>query len=76
MELISYPQNRTILNLRGQELSVHNGQSLAQIAQGQLEENRHMKTMTDKMYEDSRTVRIATIVAMFYLPATLVLVSI
>ncbi|KAI1255335.1 hypothetical protein MGN70_003400 [Eutypa lata] len=32
-----------------------------------------MATLADKTYQDSRTMRIATLVAMFYLPANLVM---
>ena len=69
-------QNQTIINFRNQELLARNGSYLAQLAQGQLVESRSATIASDKTNKDSRTVRIATLVAMFYLPATLVLVFI
>jgi hypothetical protein len=37
-------------------------------------ENRDMAVLADLTYKDSRTMRIATVIAMFYLPANLVMV--
>jgi hypothetical protein len=55
---------------------VRNGASLATLAQASATENKILTNMTDKTQQDSRTMRIATIVAMIYLPANLVIVRI
>lgn len=52
-----------------------NGVKLAQLAQSDATEKKIMVMLANKTAEDSRTMRIATIVAMFYLPANLVMVG-
>ncbi len=52
-----------------------NGVKLAQLAQSDATEKKIMVVLANKTAEDSRTMRIATIVAMFYLPANLVMVG-
>ncbi|KAI0549993.1 hypothetical protein F4679DRAFT_544427 [Xylaria curta] len=61
-----------ILKYHGQELLHNNSLQLTQIAQNDAHETRTMATLADKTFQDSRTVRIATVIAMFYLPANLV----
>ncbi|KAI1123893.1 hypothetical protein F5Y10DRAFT_285562 [Nemania abortiva] len=56
-----------------QELLHQNGLHLAQIAERDSQETKTMALLSDKTYRDSRTMRIATVVAMFYLPANLVI---
>jgi hypothetical protein len=53
---------------------VRNGVLLAQLAQVGAADNKVLATMTDKTQKDSRIMRIATIIAMVYLPANLVTV--
>ncbi|KAI1488645.1 hypothetical protein F5X96DRAFT_66275 [Biscogniauxia mediterranea] len=65
-----------ILKFHGQELLHSNTLKLAQIAQNDSQETQTMATLANKTYQDSRTTRIATVIAMFYLPANLVLVII
>ncbi|ETS86983.1 hypothetical protein PFICI_00811 [Pestalotiopsis fici W106-1] len=62
-----------ILKFRGQELLHDNGVRLAQIAQADSVENKTMLSLADKTAQDSRTMRIATLIAMVYLPANLVM---
>ncbi|KAI1806718.1 hypothetical protein F4811DRAFT_122101 [Daldinia bambusicola] len=62
-----------ILKFHSQELLHNNGLKLAQIAQDDSHETKTMALLADKTYHDSRTTRIATVIAMFYLPANLVL---
>ncbi|KAI0448271.1 hypothetical protein F5B21DRAFT_510337 [Xylaria acuta] len=50
-----------------------NGLQLSQIAQSDSYETKVMAQLADKTYKDSRTMRIATLVAMLYLPANLVM---
>lgn len=52
----------------------NNGMRLTQIAQADSIETKFMVSISNKMYEDSRTMRIATVIAMLYLPANLVMV--
>ncbi|KAI1178094.1 hypothetical protein F4777DRAFT_142287 [Nemania sp. FL0916] len=61
-----------ILKLHGQELLHKNGLNLALIAQGDSHETRAMALLAEKTHDDSRIMRIATLVAMLYLPANLV----
>lgn len=63
-----------ILKFHGQEVLYHNSVRLTQIAQADSVETKVMVSLADKTSQDSRTVRIATAVAMFYLPANLVTV--
>ncbi|KAH8598396.1 hypothetical protein B0O99DRAFT_738672 [Bisporella sp. PMI_857] len=61
-----------ILKFHGQELMHHNGVRLAQMAQADSVETKVMVSLVDKTSQDSRTMRIVTIVALCYLPANLV----
>lgn len=54
----------------------NNGLKLTQIAQVDSAETRVMVSLADKSFQESRTMRIATVIAMFYLPANLVMVRI
>ncbi|RWA05253.1 hypothetical protein EKO27_g9852 [Xylaria grammica] len=65
-----------VLKYYGQELLHNNSLRLTQIAQNDAYETRTMAALADKTFQDSRTVRIATVIAMFYLPANLVTVRI
>ncbi|KAI1742959.1 hypothetical protein F4680DRAFT_388269 [Xylaria scruposa] len=61
-----------VLKYHGQELLHNNSLRLTQIAQNDAYETRMMAALANKTFQDSRTVRIATVIAMFYLPANLV----
>ncbi|KAI1116751.1 hypothetical protein F5Y14DRAFT_439594 [Nemania sp. NC0429] len=61
-----------VLKYHGQELLHNNSLRLTQIAQNDAFETRTMAAIAEKTFHDSRTVRIATVIAMFYLPANLV----
>ena len=61
-----------VLKYHGQELLHNNGLKLTQIAQNDSQETRTMAWLAGKTYQDSRVTRIATVIAMFYLPANLV----
>jgi hypothetical protein len=52
-----------------------NGMELTRIAHAQSVETKVMVSLADKTRQDSRTMRIATVIAMLYLPANLVMVS-
>lgn len=67
-------QYDNILTFRGQELQHENSLKLTQLAQADAVENKDMAILADLTYRDSRTMRIATVIAMFYLPANLVMV--
>lgn len=67
-------QYDNILTFRGQELQHENTLKLTQLAQADAVENKDMAILADLTYRDSRTMRIATVIAMFYLPANLVMV--
>ncbi|KAH8885907.1 hypothetical protein GQ53DRAFT_750948 [Thozetella sp. PMI_491] len=62
-----------ILKLRGQEIQCQNGASFTQISKAQAREAQIMASLAEKSFQDARTMRITTIVAMIYLPANLVL---
>ncbi|KAI0890838.1 hypothetical protein F4806DRAFT_347369 [Annulohypoxylon nitens] len=62
-----------ILKLHGQELLHVNSVKLANIAESSSNESKSLTVLADKTYQDSRMTRIATIVAMIYLPANLVM---
>ncbi|KAI1323142.1 hypothetical protein F5Y16DRAFT_352757 [Xylariaceae sp. FL0255] len=64
-----------IIHLASQDLIHQNAIKLSEIAEMDSRENKIMISISNKMYRDSRTMRIATVVAMLYLPANLVLVS-
>jgi len=64
--------NEHIIALKNQDILIKNGVSLARLAQLGAADNRVMVRMADKTRQDSRTMRIATIVAIVYLPANLV----
>ncbi|EUC37473.1 hypothetical protein COCCADRAFT_85618 [Bipolaris zeicola 26-R-13] len=65
--------NRDILALRNQELLVKNSHVLSQLAQTSASESKTITDMTNRTQQDSRVMRIATVIAMVYLPANLVL---
>ena len=46
-----------------------------QLAQASSVDSKNLASMTEKACNDSRIMRIATIAATFYLPATLVMVN-
>jgi hypothetical protein len=64
-----------MLRLRNQELLLTHGHTLTKLGQAAASENRVLSVMTDRTRKDSRTMKIATVVAMFYLPVNLVIVS-
>ncbi|RYP79795.1 hypothetical protein DL770_006510 [Monosporascus sp. CRB-9-2] len=65
-----------ILKLRGQELLHENGLGLARIAQANSTETKLIVSLADQTAQDSRIMRIMTLIAMIYLPANLVLILI
>ncbi|KAL8998433.1 MAG: hypothetical protein Q9188_006097 [Gyalolechia gomerana] len=65
--------NNDILRFRDQELLYDNGLSLARIGQADVLERKTMVVLADGTARDSRTVRIATVIAILYLPANLVI---
>lgn len=71
---ITAVQYDNILTFRGQELQYENSLKLTQLAEADAVENKDMAILADLTYRDSRTMRIATVIAMFYLPANLVMV--
>ncbi|KAI1284234.1 hypothetical protein F5Y07DRAFT_349137 [Xylaria sp. FL0933] len=62
-----------IIHLSSQDLMHQNAMKLSQIAENDSRDNKIMVSISNKMYHDSRTMRIATVVAMLYLPANVVL---
>jgi hypothetical protein len=69
-----FPKYKDILELQKQELLHSNGMKLAQIAQTDSIETSIMVSLADKTAQDSRAMRIAAVIATFYLPANLVIV--
>lgn len=65
-----------ILTFHGQEIQHDTSLKLAQLAQADAAGNRDMAVLADLTHKDSRSMRIATAIAMFYLPVNLVIVRI
>lgn len=63
-----------MLKFHGQELMQLNGARLTQIVQADSAENKVIVSLADATARDSRTMRIATVIAMVYLPANLMMV--
>jgi len=68
-------QINAILEFRNQEVMKANGIQLQKIAENDSEGKKAVADIAQWTYNDSRTMRIATVIAMLYLPASLVLVS-
>ncbi|KAH6717630.1 hypothetical protein BKA61DRAFT_670054 [Leptodontidium sp. MPI-SDFR-AT-0119] len=62
-----------ILTFHGQEIQHDTSLKLAQLAQADAAGNRDMAVLADLTHKDSRSMRIATAIAMFYLPVNLVI---
>ncbi|KAL8794048.1 MAG: hypothetical protein Q9195_003348 [Heterodermia aff. obscurata] len=65
----------SILELRNQEVHQKNSAQLQRIAEDEAKETKIMSELATGTYEDSRATRVATVIALIYLPASLVLVS-
>lgn len=72
--LLTSQQTKNILALCNRDVIIRNGLSLAQLAQTSSADNKVLAIMADKTQKDSRIMRIATLIAMIYLPANLVMV--
>ena len=55
-------------------MTINNGTNLGQLVQAGAEDNQNLTHLTEETRKDSRTMRIATLIAMIYLPANLVTV--
>jgi hypothetical protein len=55
-------------------MAINNGTNLRQLAQAGAVDNQNLAHITEETRKDSRTMRIATLIAMAYLPANLVTV--
>ncbi|KAI0383443.1 hypothetical protein F5Y04DRAFT_278620 [Hypomontagnella monticulosa] len=62
-----------ILSFYGQELQHDASLKLGHIAQADADGNRDMAVLADLTFKDSRSMRIATAIALFYLPVNLVM---
>jgi hypothetical protein len=67
-------QYENILTFMGQELQHETSLKLAHLAQADAPGNRDMAMLADLTYKDSRTMRITTVISMFYLPVNLAMV--
>jgi len=63
------------LALRNQEMVICNGLSLEHLGRVGAQHNQNLVKVSEKTQKDSRTMRIATIITMVYLPANLVMVK-
>lgn len=63
-----------ILDFRNDEAIRENGTALRDLAAGASSENQFIVTIAEKTRKDSKVMRVATIIAIFYLPASLVAV--
>ncbi|KIW71206.1 hypothetical protein, variant 1 [Phialophora macrospora] len=64
---------KSVLQFRNEELFNKTSIQLQQIAENDSQETKAMAEISKWTYTDSRTVRIATVIALIYLPANLVL---
>ncbi|KAF7527348.1 hypothetical protein G7054_g10483 [Neopestalotiopsis clavispora] len=62
-----------ILTFHSQELHLNNSFKLAQLAQADAAGRKEMAVLADLTFRDSRAMRIATAIAMIYLPINLVM---
>lgn len=69
-------QYDSILTFHGQELQHGTSLKLAHLTQADAAGNRDMAVLADLTHKDSRSMRITTAIAMFYLPVNLVVVRI
>jgi hypothetical protein len=76
MSDLAVEQYDNILTFHGQELQHDTSLKLAHLAQADAAGNRDMVVLADLTHKDSRSMRIATAIAMFYLPVNLVTVRI
>ncbi|KAF1847232.1 uncharacterized protein K460DRAFT_352398 [Cucurbitaria berberidis CBS 394.84] len=65
--------NQNVLNIRNQEYLIQSSHLQTQLGEAAASENRILSSISESMGKDSRTMKIATVVAMFYLPANLVM---
>lgn len=68
-------QINTIINSKNQELLANNGLHLSRLTETSQNDSKTLVSIASDSSHDSQTTRIATIIAMVYLPASLVLVS-
>ncbi|KAK3374188.1 hypothetical protein B0T24DRAFT_625880 [Lasiosphaeria ovina] len=64
----------SVLNFRNQDLANGNSVQIHRIAEDNARETQIMNDIAKQTYKDSRAVRIATVIALIYLPANLVTV--
>ena len=76
MSDLTIVQYDNILTFHSQELQHDASLKLAHLAQADAAGNRDMAVLADLTHKDSRSMRIATAIAMFYLPVNLVVVRI
>lgn len=69
-------QYNNILTFQGQEIQHDTSLKLAQLVQADASGNKDMAVLADLTHNDSRSMRIATAIAMLYLPINLVMVRI
>ncbi|CAG9998452.1 unnamed protein product [Clonostachys byssicola] len=62
-----------ILKFNQQEQAQETSVKLAQLAEVTVIEARNNSYLADRVYQDSRTMRIGTVIAIFYLPMSVVL---
>lgn len=74
MLTIFFIKHDDILKFHGQELIYHNSMELTKIARAESDETKVVVSLADQTSQDSRIMRIVTIIAMLYLPANLVMV--
>jgi hypothetical protein len=53
---------------------ISNGLALQHLGQAAAQDNQNLAKLTEETQKDSRTMRIATVIAIVYLPANLVMV--
>lgn len=76
MSDLTIVQYDSILTFHGQELQHGTSLKLAHLTQADAAGNRDMAVLADLTHKDSRSMRITTAIAMFYLPVNLVVVRI
>ena len=73
--LVLFAYIDSVLEFRNQKTLQKTNAQLQRIAEHEAQETKAMSEITTLTYKDSRTSRIATVIALIYLPVSIVLVS-
>ena len=72
--MLTLPQILSILRFYNDEQLIQNGISLSYLSRMNQQDSQEMAKFAGESHKESRTMRIASIIAVLYLPANLVIV--